>query len=81
MIRHRCIQFAFALLPAVSMLGASGLAQSLAPPTSPLALERLAWRHIGPASYGGRIDDIEAASPMIHPSSSSPPPRAASSRP
>jgi photosystem II stability/assembly factor-like uncharacterized protein len=26
----------------------------------PLPLDQLAWRHIGPASYGGRIDDIEA---------------------
>jgi photosystem II stability/assembly factor-like uncharacterized protein len=25
-----------------------------------LALEHIVWRHIGPASFGGRIDDIEA---------------------
>src|SRR5207249_225080 len=35
-------------------------AQTPAEPFSPLALDRLAWRHIGPASFGGRIDDIEA---------------------
>ena len=26
----------------------------------PLALDHISWRHIGPASFGGRIDDIEA---------------------
>jgi photosystem II stability/assembly factor-like uncharacterized protein len=33
-------------------------AQTAAP--HPLALGDLTWRHIGPAAYGGRIDDIEA---------------------
>jgi photosystem II stability/assembly factor-like uncharacterized protein len=35
-------------------------AQAPADQFRPLALDRIAWRHIGPASFGGRIDDIEA---------------------
>jgi photosystem II stability/assembly factor-like uncharacterized protein len=37
-----------------------GRAQVQAPATTTLALEHLRWRHIGPASFGGRIDDVEA---------------------
>jgi photosystem II stability/assembly factor-like uncharacterized protein len=35
-----------------------GHAQSA--PLSPSALEHITWRQIGPASFGGRIDDVEA---------------------
>src|SRR5206468_8783506 len=35
-------------------------AQTPADQFDPLTLDYLAWRHIGPASFGGRIDDIEA---------------------
>src|SRR2546422_8066850 len=37
-----------------------GRAQSQSPPPAPLALDHISWRHIGPASFGGRIDDVEA---------------------
>ncbi len=37
---------------------ARGQAQS--PPAAPLAFNDIAWRQIGPAAFGGRIDDIEA---------------------
>jgi photosystem II stability/assembly factor-like uncharacterized protein len=30
------------------------------PAPSPLTLDHVAWRQIGPASFGGRIDDVEA---------------------
>src|SRR5437773_2342724 len=51
-----------ALALAVVLLIASGLrAQSTSGDAfRPLALDHIAWRHIGPASFGGRIDDIEA---------------------
>jgi photosystem II stability/assembly factor-like uncharacterized protein len=35
-------------------------AQATADAVHPLALEHITWRHIGPASFGGRIDDVEA---------------------
>ena len=35
-------------------------AQAPAAQTSPLSLDHIAWRHVGPASFGGRIDDVEA---------------------
>src|SRR2546425_2014517 len=38
---------------------AGGRAQ-VKPSDQPLALQQIPWRHIGPASFGGRIDDIEA---------------------
>jgi photosystem II stability/assembly factor-like uncharacterized protein len=40
----------------------AGRAQSAAPgsPLSAVSLDHIAWRHIGPASFGGRIDDVEA---------------------
>src|SRR5262245_9354604 len=37
----------------------AGRAQSAAG-SSPLSLDHIAWRQIGPASFGGRIDDVEA---------------------
>jgi len=43
------------------------LVSALVPVSSPIAqqrpalpLDNIAWRHIGPAAFGGRIDDIEA---------------------
>ena len=39
------------------MLATSPSAQQ---PMSLAAIDGLAWRHIGPASFGGRIDDVEA---------------------
>jgi photosystem II stability/assembly factor-like uncharacterized protein len=38
---------------------AGGRAQ-VKPSDQPLALQQIPWRHIGPAAFGGRIDDIEA---------------------
>ena len=35
-------------------------AQSTARPAAKSFLDNLPWRHIGPASFGGRIDDVEA---------------------
>ena len=46
--------------------GGTGRAQAPAPADSPLAAANLAWRQIGPASYGGRIDDIEAVASDPH---------------
>jgi photosystem II stability/assembly factor-like uncharacterized protein len=45
----------------------AALAQSAAPTRQPLALDALAWRHIGPSSFGGRIDDVEglASNPSV----------------
>ncbi len=40
-------------------LASPSLAQVGTPPTSS-GLDSLPWRHIGPAAFGGRIDDIEA---------------------
>jgi len=53
----------FATLP-----GAPGRAQApaAAPAPSPLGASNLTWRQIGPASYGGRIDDIEAVATDPH---------------
>src|SRR6266487_113863 len=43
------------------LLSAVGVrAQPTADSFRPLALDHITWRHIGPASFGGRIDDIEA---------------------
>ncbi len=43
------------------LLSAVGIhAQAPSDRFGPLALDHMAWRHIGPASFGGRIDDIEA---------------------
>ena len=43
------------------VLSAVGVrAQATADSFRPLALDHITWRHIGPASFGGRIDDIEA---------------------
>jgi photosystem II stability/assembly factor-like uncharacterized protein len=49
----------FCLVAAAIAAASTGQAQSQNT-SSPLALEHLRWRHIGPASFGGRIDDIEA---------------------
>ena len=38
----------------------ASLSASLATPLAAQDLSALPWRHIGPASFGGRIDDIEA---------------------
>src|SRR4029453_8247583 len=57
MVSRRFILW-FWLVAAVAV--SNGQAQSQTPPSSPLKLEHLRWRHIGPASFGGRIDDIEA---------------------
>jgi photosystem II stability/assembly factor-like uncharacterized protein len=38
----------------------AAIGQTPSTQASPLALDRIAWRHIGPASFGGRIDDVEA---------------------
>jgi photosystem II stability/assembly factor-like uncharacterized protein len=45
----------------LSLAAASGLTSSpLARQRAVLPLENIQWRHIGPAAYGGRIDDVEA---------------------
>lgn len=46
------------LLALVAFAPASGSAQQAAPAGT--LLDRLEWRHIGPANFGGRVDDIEA---------------------
>src|SRR5919201_1908437 len=52
--------FVFAI--AVVSIPWTAAPRAQAPPTAarPLTLEHIAWREIGPASFGGRIDDIEA---------------------
>ena len=50
-----CVIVAIGLIP-VNPSRAAGQAASPVQPT----LDQLAWRHIGPANFGGRIDDIEA---------------------
>src|SRR3954452_1335418 len=42
----------------------SPIVRAQAAPTQLLALEHLTWREIGPASFGGRIDDVEAVPGM-----------------
>src|SRR5436305_3406378 len=37
-----------------------GRAEAPTPAPNPLALEHVSWRHVGPAAFGGRIDDVEA---------------------
>src|SRR6266516_2606852 len=51
----RLVFCSFLLLSAVGVR-----AQPTADSFRPLALDHITWRHIGPASFGGRIDDIEA---------------------
>ena len=51
----RLVFCSFLLLSAVGVR-----AQPAADSFRPLALDHITWRHIGPASFGGRIDDIEA---------------------
>jgi photosystem II stability/assembly factor-like uncharacterized protein len=51
----RLVFCSFLLLSAVGVR-----AQATADAFRPLALDHITWRHIGPASFGGRIDDIEA---------------------
>jgi photosystem II stability/assembly factor-like uncharacterized protein len=58
MPRRRLPRFPLALLSVICLAAPAGHAQS--PTASTLALGHVAWRHIGPASFGGRIDDIEA---------------------
>ncbi len=56
--KSRCI-----VLLAVLLLGSFSLAEVIpAKPADPLSglFQSLRWRQIGPASFGGRIDDIEA---------------------
>ena len=48
-----------AMFVSVASFGRTGAAQ-MPQPQSAVALPHLTWRQIGPASYGGRIDDIEA---------------------
>ena len=59
---HHCRSLALAALVLfVTLPGVTARAQAPAPPAAPaLALPNVPWRQIGPASYGGRIDDIEA---------------------
>ena len=48
-------------LPLVLLLAlAAGRPPALAQPATEAPTNALAWRHIGPAAHGGRIDDIEA---------------------
>ena len=58
MFRRAILGFGVVLSFALWMTAGGGRAQTTA--GSPLALEHLEWRHIGPASFGGRIDDVEA---------------------
>ena len=54
---RRLSLFATSIMCVASMPAVIGQAPGA---TSPLALDHIAWRHIGPASFGGRIDDVEA---------------------
>ncbi|MFN8581298.1 MAG: hypothetical protein U0163_10020 [Gemmatimonadaceae bacterium] len=53
--------FTAVLVTLATLASVTPLARAQSPaPTPASALETLSWRHIGPASFGGRIDDIEA---------------------
>lgn len=54
----RALLLSLALLMSVSMVG---VARQPGPSTDGVGMGGFAWRHIGPASFGGRIDDVEAA--------------------
>jgi photosystem II stability/assembly factor-like uncharacterized protein len=58
MFRRSSVGFLFLLACALWITTGNGRAQTTT--ASPLTLDHLEWRHIGPASFGGRIDDIEA---------------------
>ena len=54
---------AFSLLLSLPLAAQGRPALRLAPPKSPVAQawpNDSSWRHIGPAAFGGRVDDIEA---------------------
>src|SRR6476469_3417063 len=55
---RRLSLFATSIMCIASMPAVIGQAPATA--ISPLALDHIGWRHIGPASFGGRIDDVEA---------------------
>src|SRR5262245_10092431 len=58
MLARRVLVVVGPILCLVWLASAVGRAQSAA--VGPLSLEHIAWRQIGPASFGGRIDDVEA---------------------
>src|SRR5256885_176891 len=55
---RRLSLFATAVLCLIWTPISSGQAPAAQP--SPLSLDHIGWRHVGPASFGGRIDDVEA---------------------
>jgi photosystem II stability/assembly factor-like uncharacterized protein len=57
-ILHRLPNVPCLLLVLLVLLAPPGTAQQATP--SATLLDRLEWRHIGPANFGGRVDDIEA---------------------
>jgi photosystem II stability/assembly factor-like uncharacterized protein len=59
---RRPLTLILGLLLVAAVSARDGVAQSGSP--TPLSLPHLTWRQIGPASYGGRIDDIEAVPGM-----------------
>ena len=56
MLNRRFLSSALFALGATLALSSSPGAQQRAS----FSLDNIAWRHIGPAAYGGRIDDVEA---------------------
>jgi photosystem II stability/assembly factor-like uncharacterized protein len=64
---HPLIWSSVTALACAALWAASPAAQSAPPkPAASSIIDAATWRHIGPASYGGRIDDVEAVEANPH---------------